>query len=150
MEVEVKIKATAEELFSLLMDSVKHDIKQSTGKDVKTKELVSGYTYSKNLTNKLGKEGAASGVLTIIEPPFVYEAAFTSSRGVNRLSYKLVPLADGMLNVTYTEIYEPINRNSELNFKFVNFFYRKSFKKRITHMIKMMEAHLQQKSVAVD
>jgi len=144
MEVEVKIKGTADELFSLLMNSIKHDIESATGEDINLEELVSGYRYEKNLTNKLGKEGSATGTLTTINPPTLYEAAFQSKRGINRLSYKLEQLDDDTLHVTYSETYEPVDKNSELNFKFVNLFYRRSFRRRSTQMLKLMEIHIQE------
>ena len=143
MEVEVKIKATADELFSLLMDSVKHDVEQATGQDISLEELVSGYTYKKKLTNKLGKEANATSVLTKIEKPHIYEAEFTSGRGVNRIAYQLDPIEDGYLNVIYREEYEPVNKTAEINFKVVNFFYKRSTRKRMTRLIHMMEAHIQ-------
>jgi len=143
MRVEVKIKATAEELYSLLMNSAKHDIERATGQDISFEELVTGYTYKKKLTNKIGKEANATGVLTKIEKPHIYEAEFTSGRGVNRIAYHLEPLEAGYLNVTYSEAYEPATKNAEINFKIVNFFYKKSTRKRMTNMIQMMEAHIQ-------
>ena len=143
MEVEVKIKATSDELFTLLMDSVKHDVERATSQDISLEELVSGYTYKKNLTNKLGKEASATSILTKIEKPHIYEAEFTSSRGINRIAYHLDPIDDGYLKVNYREEYEPVNKNAEINFKIVNFFYKRSTRKRMTRMIQMMEAHIQ-------
>jgi len=148
MEVEVKIKATADELYSLLMNSAKHDIEQATGQDISFEELATGYTYKKKLTNKLGKEANATGVLTKVEKPHFYEAEFTSGRGVNKVAYHLEPLDDGYLNVTYREAYEPISKNAEINFKIVNFFYKKSTRKRMKNLIRMMEAHIQNKKTA--
>lgn len=142
MEVEVKIKATAAEMFDLLMNSAKHDIEQATGEEILLDDLVSGYTYEKKLVNKLGSEGNATGTLAKIEKPHIYEAEFSTIRGVNKLSYELKPLEDGYLNVIYKEHYEPISKNAELNFKFTNFFYKNSVKKRMVRMIYMMEAHI--------
>ena len=143
MEVEVKIKATADELYALLMNSAKHDIERATGRDISLKDLVSGFTYKKKLTNKIGKEAGATGVLTRIEKPHVYEAEFTTSRGVNRVAYHLEPLEDGYLNVTYTEAYEPSSRNMDINFKIVKFFYKNSTRRRMIGLIQAMEAHIQ-------
>ena len=142
MEVEVKIKATADELYSLLMNSVKHDIERATGQDISAKELVSGFTYKKKLTNKLGREANATGVLTRIEKPHIYEAEFTTNRGINKVAYHLESLEDGYLNVTYSESYEPRNKNMDINFKIVNFFYKKSTKKRMIGLIQAMELHI--------
>ena len=143
MKVEVKIKATADELYSLLMSSAKHDIERATGQEISLDELVSGYTYKKKLTNKLGKEASATGVLTMIDRPHTYEAAFTTSRGVNKVAYHLEPLEEGYLNVIYSEAYDPVSKNAEINFKIVNFFYKRSTRKRMIRLIRMMEAHIQ-------
>ena len=144
MEVKVTIEVTAEELYSLLMSSVKHDVEQATGQEVSLEELVSGYTYKKKLTNKLGKEANATSVLTKIEKPHIYEAEFTTGRGINKLAYHLEPLEDGYLSVTYSEEYVPISKSAGVNFKLVGFFYKKSTKKRMIGLIRMMEAHILQ------
>ena len=144
MKVEVAIEATADELYSLLMTSVKHDIEQAINQEISLEELVSGYTYKKKLTNKLGNEANATGILTKIEKPHVYEAEFITGRGINRIAYHLEPLEDGYLNVTYSEAYEPVSKNAEVNFKIVNFFYKRSTKKRMIGLIRMMEAHIKQ------
>jgi hypothetical protein len=144
MKVEVKIKATADELYSLLMNSAKHDIEQATNQNISLEDLISGYTYEKKLTNKLGKQGSAIGTLTKVQKPYTYEAEFKSSRGINKLAYHLEPLDAGYLNVTYSEAYEPINKIADLNFKIMNFFYKKSTRKRMIRLIQMMEAHIGQ------
>ena len=142
MEVKVKIKVTADKLYSLLMNSVKHDIERATGQGISLEELVSGYTYKKKLTNKLGKEANATGVLTKIEKPHTYEAEFTTNRGINKVAYHLKPREDGYLDVTYSELYKPSNKNMDINFKIVNFFYKKTTRKRMIRLIQAMESHI--------
>lgn len=142
MKVEVIIEATADELYTLLIHSAKHDIERAIEQEVSLEELVSGYTYKKKLTNKLGKEANATGTLTKIEKPHIYEAEFITGRGINRIAYHLKPLEDGYLGVTYSEAYEPVSKNADLNFKLVNFFYKRSNKKRMIGLIRMMEAHI--------
>lgn len=142
MKVTITVEATAQEFYTLLINSAKHDIESATGREVTLDEIVSGYTYKKKLTNKVGREASATGVLTKIESSHIYEAEFITGRGINRVAYELEALEDGYLNVTYSEVYEPVNKNAHINFKVVSFFYKKSTKKRMIGLIRMMEAHI--------
>ena len=83
MTVAHEMNTTAKKFFDLLLTSVQDDIKRATGSSVELKDLKTGYTYEKNLLNKMGKEGKATTTLINIKEPSEYEAEFLSSRGKN-------------------------------------------------------------------
>lgn len=140
MEVVKRLKVTADELFDLMMTSAKHDVEQATGE--KPKEITTGFTYRKNLTNKLGKEGGSIGTFTKIEKPSVYEIEFKSARGLNKVSYVIEKIDDETIEVTYSESYDGVSGRHDLNQRIVGWFYKRSLKKRMEGMLSMMEQHI--------
>jgi len=143
MKLDVELSCTAEELFSLLLTSAIHDIKAATGTEISAEQVVSGYTYQKQLATKLGRQASTIATLTKIEPPYCYEATFTSDRGVHTISYEIKELDRDRICVTYIERFIAANTFAELNFKLMNFFYKKTNEKRVLYMLNLMEQHIQ-------
>jgi len=137
------MNTTATRFYELLLTSVKHDIEQKTGEPIELSDIQSGYVYEKLLTNKMGSQGAAKTTLTHIEPPHLYEAAFDTARGTNTVTYQITELAAQLIEVTYREKYEPINRVAGLNHRIMSFFYNRSNRKRMLQLLQQMKAHLQ-------
>ena len=139
-----KMNTTADRFYDLLIGSVKHDIELKTGEPIELKDIKSGYEYKKTLTNKLGKERKATTTLLKIEPPRCYEAQFETVRGgVNTISYNIEDLDDGLIEVTYNESFDTTSSALALNFKIMSFFYKRSTRKRMSHLLKQMDLHLQ-------
>jgi len=143
MKLDVGLNCTADEFFSLLRTSAMHDIKAATDAELSAEQIVSGYTYQKQLATKLGRKATTTVTLTKIEPPYCYEAAFASDRGVNTISYEIEERDGGRICVTYREGFAAANTFAELNFKLMNFFYKKTNKKRVLYMLNLMEQHIQ-------
>ena len=143
MTVTREINTTAKKFFDLLIISVKHDIKQATGNDVETENLKAGYTYEKNLTNKIGGESKVKATLINVEQPLFYEAEFLSRRGKNTVQYKIEEINQNRIQVTYSESYDPADKISGTNYKIVSFFYKRSSKKRMNMLLKQMAMYLE-------
>ncbi len=77
MKVQVKMGIGADELFESIVTSVRYDAEQARGKKVPAK--VGG---AQHVTTKI----------TEFEPPRLYAASITSSRGVNTVRYEISPL----------------------------------------------------------
>jgi len=142
MEITMTINATAKDFYNLILASCAHDINRSTNQNLTPNDITSGFTYKKNLTNKIGKTGDSTAVIKTVDFPHLYEATFTTRRGINTLSYQIHEESKGKLCINYKEVYEPIDKSHALNFKLTNFFYRRSFKKKMTNTITLMEQHL--------
>ena len=146
MKAVKKMKASPEEFYDLMLNSAVYDVEQATGKKVSVEEIKTGYTYRKNLTNKLGKEGSAIGTFTKIEKPYIYEMDFKTARGHNKISYHIAKVDNQSIEVTYEEIYEPVDKRHDMNSKIMMFFYKKSTEKQAKRRLDMMEQHLQQRT----
>lgn len=144
MQVKKKMTATPEEMYELLMTSLKHDIEQSIGQEIKLEEIKTGYSYSKKLMNKLGRQANATANLTNIEKNRAYEAAFVSARGTNTISYTIDKVDDTTIEVTYEEGYEPATAAQGVNHKVMSWFYKRSTNKKATRLLGMMDAYLQE------
>ncbi|MCL2828616.1 MAG: DUF3284 domain-containing protein [Oscillospiraceae bacterium] len=143
MKLDVELNCTADEFFSLLRTSVMHDIKAATNAEISAEQIVSGYTYQKQLATKLGRKAGTIVTLTKIDPPYCYEAAFASDKGVNTIAYEIEALDGDRICVTYSEGFVAANTFAELNFKLMNFFYKKTNEKRVLYMLNLMEQHIQ-------
>lgn len=83
MKVQVKMGIGADELFESIVTSVRYDAEQARGKKVPAKKIKAGFTYQKTLAAKVGGAQHVTTKITEFEPPRLYAASITSSRGVN-------------------------------------------------------------------
>lgn len=94
MKVQVKMGISADDLFDSIVTSVLYDVEQARGKKVPAKKLKAGFTYQKTLNAKLGGAQHVTTKITEFEPPRLYAASITSSRGVNTVRYEIEPSRD--------------------------------------------------------
>lgn len=139
MKVEKKMQVSEAELFDLILTSAKADVEKATGK---TADIETGFSYRKNLTNKLGKEASAIGTFTKVEAPTAYEVEFKTARGINKIAYHLEKADDGGILVSYEELYDAVDSRHSLNDRIVSFFYKRASKKRMLHMLNLMEQYI--------
>ena len=80
------------------------------------KELKAGFTYQKTLNAKLGGAQHVTTKITEFEPPRLYAASITSSRGVNTVRYEIEPIeGQDAISVVYEEGYEGDKTLNDLN-----------------------------------
>lgn len=144
VEVQEKLYVSAEDFFNCVAESVAYDISDITGKKTRVKQLHKGLTYTKVMKNKVKRKGNVSITLTEWNPPYVYEAVFESVTGKNYLSYRVEDLEDGYIGVTYKENFEGASSSKDLNFKFVNLFYKRKAKRRAVTMLRAIEKYVQE------
>ena len=142
MKVNVKMNVKAADLYDVLMLSLQHDIKQATGEALRVNQIKEGFTYSKMLKNKMGKMATSQTVITKLEKNKWYAAQFTTSRGKNTVAYQIKEISEHEIEVVYAEEYLAANKNKELNFKLMNFFFKKGIRKRAHSLLQMMERHI--------
>lgn len=141
MQVLVKLKVTPEEFFDVLIPSILEDIKESTGKSVKRKDIEGGYKYSKTMKNKLGKGGNVKVEITHFTYPEIYTVNFISAQGTTKLHYDVERLEDGC-GVDYQETFESNSKLKSANHKVLEKFMYKKLNKRANTLLANIEKHI--------
>lgn len=144
VEVNEKLYVTAEDFFTQLAESIAYDVSESTGKKIRPKQLHKGYSYHKTMKNKVGRKGSVKVVITEFDYPLSYSAEFHSVNGVNKMGYHIEKLEDGFIGVSYMEDFEGKTKSQDLNFRFMNVFYKKRAQKRARKMLRAIEAYIQE------
>lgn len=145
MRVQVKMGIRAEDLFDNIVTSVQYDAEQARGKKVPVKKIKAGFTYQKTLNAKLGDAQHVTTKITEFEPPRLYAASITSSRGVNTVRYEIEPIEGaGSIRVTYEEGYNGDKTLNDLNGKLMGFLYGPFAKRKIKRRLRDMEAYIKQ------
>ena len=143
IEVKERLYVQPEDFFQKIEESIVYDIEQSVGKKIKPYK---GYKYKKKMKSKVGKKGNVEILITEFKYPSNYSAEFKSLTGVNKISYAIDKIEDYCIEVTYNESFEGKSKSYNLNFKLMNFFYKRKAKKRAHRMLKAIESYLQSNS----
>lgn len=142
IEVKERLNVSARDFFSKIEESVIYDIEQSTGKKLVVRDIYNGFKYKKNLKNKLGRRGEVDVIITHFVSPRLYSASFKSAMGVNTICYNIEEVDDENIDVIYKEEFIGKTNTADLNFKVMNFFYKKRSKKRAIRLIRSIEAYI--------
>ncbi|MCL1936730.1 MAG: DUF3284 domain-containing protein [Defluviitaleaceae bacterium] len=140
MTVSKNIKVTSDEFFELLENSLLNDIKSNV-ESFNKEDLKAGYIYEKKITNKLGKQIISKVEIEKFEKPLFYFAKFTTEKSINYLRY-IVNQNGDYCEVTIEEEYKGLSSMSNLNFSIMNIFFKKSNKRRLSQMLKIMEEYI--------
>lgn len=150
MKVQVKMGISADDLFDSIVTSVLYDVEQARGKKVPAKKLKAGFTYQKTLNAKLGGAQHVTTKITEFEPPRLYAASITSSRGVNTVRYEIEPIeGQDAISVVYEEGYEGDKTLNDLNGKLMGTLYSPFAKRKIKKRLRGMEAYIKASGASV-
>lgn len=130
---------SAEKFFEQIEKSISYDIEKSTGKKIIPYR---GFKYKKIMQNKLGRKGDVEILIKDFKSPTIYIAEFKSINGINEISYDVKELGEDCIEVTYTESFNGNTKMLNVNFNFMNFFYKRRAKKRARKMLKSMESYI--------
>lgn len=145
MKVQVKMGIGADELFESIVTSVRYDAEQARAKKVPAKKIKAGFTYQKTLAAKVGGAQHVTTKITEFEPPRLYAASITSSRGVNTVRYEISPLEGGEgISVVYEEGYAGDKALNDLNGKLMGALYSPFAKRKIKNRLRDMETYIKQ------
>lgn len=144
MEIIREFVGDKTKAFDLIMEGLISDIEQETGKKVKIEDISEGYTYTKKLKNKFGNEGNVIVTIAKFDIPNVYEAHFQSKQGLNVLSYELKVKDDEAFDLIYQESFNSGKTSHNLNFKLMDFLFKRSSKKRVKIMLDQLQELLNQ------
>lgn len=145
MEIDLELEISKEEFFEFLYDSIIHDVEESTGKIISHEEVVEGFEYDKKLKTQVGRLGEASIILSEFKPYSKYVAEFRSNQGTNITSYEITSIEDQKISVKYIEEYIAADRMKSINFKLLNFFYKKKNIKTAENRLKNIEVYVKNK-----
>ena len=75
---------------------------------------------------------------------FRSSASFKSINGINKISYTIEEIEEYCIDVTYCEEFEGNSKSIDMNFKFMQFFYKRRAKKRASKILRAIESYLRQ------
>lgn len=143
MQVNEMLYVDAETFFDQLAREVIYDINVSTNKNLREKQIKKGYSYTKKMKNKIGRQGEVKVTITEFERPRIYSAKFDSATGTNFMSFEIEQLEDpNTIGVTYTEEFNGANKSKALNFKTTMMIYKKKSEKNARKRLRKMEKYL--------
>lgn len=141
MEIIKTMNVSLQQMDESITKMVLEDIKNATGKKVKGSDIGAGYKYRKELKNKMGKVGTVTARIDVLKSGF-YQASFESVQGTNTLSYDYKAIDDHSVELTYTENYLTLSTAKQMNYRLMNFLYKRSNKKRINMMLNQLEQYI--------
>lgn len=144
MEIIRELVGDKNKAFKLIMEGLMSDIEYETGKRPNMEDLTEGFTYIKKLKNKFGNEGNVDVTITKFDIPNYYEAHFQSKQGLNVLSYELKDKDDEAFDLIYQESFDSGKTSHNLNFKVMDFLFKRSSKKRVKIMLDQLQELLNQ------
>ena len=143
IKVEEKLYVNADVFFDKIAESIAYDITASTGKNVRPKQIHKGFSYTKDMKNKMKRAGRVKVTITDFEAPRIYKAKFESSQGINTISYEIEQLDEDHIGVTYMEDFSGASGAKSVNFKIMSFFYNRGAKKKAVKLLRNMESYIQ-------
>jgi hypothetical protein len=146
MKVTRHIEGDYTACWKVLMDGFINDVASATGRRLRRRDIVKGYSYDKKMTGRIGKAGLVKITLTGLIPDQFYEASFESRQGVNTLSYQLVPQGAEEFDIVYEEHFKSPRRMTDWNYKIMSFLYSRGSKKRINKVLDKVQALTKQQS----
>ncbi len=151
MEIKLNMDVSAKEFFDVLYDSIIYDIKASTNKKVSKSKIKKGYTYSKKLKTRLGKEGTVKVEIKEFDLNHRYTVSFNSTQGENIVSYEVEQLDDDSLNVKYTEDFVVDSKMKSLNFSMMSFLFKRGNRKKgLRNLVELEKFIIQNRGVDDD
>ncbi|MBC2005262.1 DUF3284 domain-containing protein [Listeria booriae] len=135
MNVSTKLYISQKECFHTIAKSVIYDVKQATGKNMPMQKL-QGLKYRRKMSNGATVETK----ITEFQFPNVYQFETTSRVNLHRTTYTVTEISDHVCEVTYKEEIEAEKWMQKMNNMLVGTIFAFLRKKRVTRLLKAMEA----------
>lgn len=143
MEVVRQIEGNINDFFDRVEESLLADIKTSTGNSININEIVSGFTYFKELTSQLGKRGKVKVIINECTRPIKYSVSFISIQGENTLSYEAKPIDENKFELIYSENFKGSSKANSWNYKVMSKLYKRSSIKKANLVLNNIELMIQ-------
>jgi hypothetical protein len=147
MKITRRIEGDYTACWKVLMDGFINDVASATGRRLRRREIVKGYSYNKQMLGRIGKAGTVNITLTELIANQFYQASFESRQGVNTLSYRLVPQGEDQFDLVYEEQFTSPRKTTEWNYHIMSFLYTRGSKKRINKVLDKVEALTKQRTI---
>ncbi len=139
MEITQNLNVTAPEFFTLIEDSLLHDIKNNSSKKANAAKLERGFHYTKNM--KMGKQIVKTQVTLLqYQKPILYEVKMETDNNIYNMSYAIIDRGDN-IDVTYSETSTDKEGNAKKSF-LMNLMDKRNFQKMAKTLQKMEAAIL--------
>lgn len=137
MQLTTTLHMSDKQFFEFICNSVQADF----GNPI---TIEKGLSYEKSLQTSLS--GTVSVKVSILEyiPYSLYSASFAHTRSTTVMTYRIDPLDDHTISLTYEETAEFFSKIDKWNHKIVTFLYEKSKRKQMLKRIKAMEQSITQ------
>lgn len=143
MEVVRQIEGDINDFFDKVEESLLIDIKTSTGNCININEIVSGFTYFKELTSQLGRCGKVKVIINEYTRPIKYSVSFISVQGENTLSYEAKPIDKNKFQLIYSENFKGSSKVNSWNYKLMSKLYKRSSIKKANLVLNNIELMIQ-------
>ncbi|KRM73065.1 DUF3284 domain-containing protein [Lacticaseibacillus brantae] len=120
--------------YAKVIDSVLYDIKQQTGQSLRPERL-QGFEYKKDFSR--GHKARVKITKNVINSSYHFET--TTTGGIFKVSYDMLPTTDNKTQVTYEETSEFRSPIQAMNQKIAGFLVGVKRKKNFTRMLNAIE-----------
>lgn len=108
MRVNVELNVSDVEFYTVMMDSLKEDVKRYAKKGTKLKE---GIQYKKSSSQRSGIGSKITVTIQKLVENQLYVASFKTAIDYTQVSYEITKLKDSKIRVTYEEKYENVSND---------------------------------------
>lgn len=141
MQVSRTCGFTVDQALAAMRAMVRADMEAAGAEIPADDAALAGITYSKQLTNRMGKpERATVTVETLDETG--YCVRFDSRYGANTVTYAFSPRADGALDVTYEESFEGATSSTGISHRLFATLTGRGNRKRMEAQLERLEQYI--------
>lgn len=108
MRVNVDLNVSDVEFYTVMIESLKEDVKRYAKKGTKLEE---GIQYKKPSSQRSGIGSKITVKINKLIPNQMYVASFKTAIDYTQVSYEITKLSDSKIKVTYEEKYENISND---------------------------------------
>lgn len=146
MELNVQLQVRAEEVFEQLLRSILQDIKQSTGQTISKEQIEKGFSYQKNIKNRMGYDTNVKVKIDELIPSKEYRATIEHLKGINTMAYTLTNTENGV-EIHYKESYQATTTLQNWNYILASIFFARKSKKNMRKQFDYLEEVIRNESL---
>lgn len=136
MKVEKEAQVSVEQLFDVVITSLKNDYEQNTAKPLFDADLQPGLTYLKSFGKN--QQNQVKVTLIAFKKPSLYEVMFSSNRGKQTVTYGFTRVSKDESMITYQQTLSEADVFQKANHFLLNRLFKKSMKRQIETQLKAL------------
>lgn len=142
MIIKKTMNTTVQKLHDFILEMVVQDIRNTSNEQscqtINTSDIKEGFTYTKSILNKTGKQGSVKTRIETLKPG-QYQVSFTSANGVNTVQYSYNQSSEDDIELVYEEHFESDAKLKNMNHAFMSTLYKRSNRRRINALLNQIE-----------